>query len=171
MLRSVSSTLSREPRRLVTSVVAATAALLLLTGCTGQPAEDTRTTPTAEPSATAEPAPAGPALVPEGSAEDNLPFFQSIVAQVWASEQRVSSRAYVDALTAAGFNRADMQVTKDISTVEYPAESILFSVRWGTDQCLMGQVGPSTGDQPVTAVMPQLAEGRCLVGDTMPIDW
>ena len=54
-------------------------------------------------------------------------------------------------------------------TVGNPAESIQFSVRWG-DECLVGQVGPSTGD-PVVAVMPGLATERCLIGDTRPIDW
>ena len=70
---------------------------------------------------------------------------------------------------AAGFDKAAMQVTRDTSTVGNPAESIQFSVRWG-DECLVGQVGPATGD-PVTVVVPGLAEGTCLVGETRPIDW
>lgn len=109
-------------------------------------------------------------LHPDGTAEENLPFFRSVVQQVWAGEQRGSSRAYVDALVGAGFDRAAMQVTKDVSTVDNPAESMQVSVRWGVAQCLIGQVGPSTGDA-VATVMPQLAEGRCLIGETMPIDW
>ncbi len=63
-----------------------------------------------------------------------------------------------------------MQVTQDQSTVGNAAESLQFSVRWGEESCLIGQVGPSTG-AAVTAVMPQLAEGRCLVGNTRAIDW
>ena len=114
--------------------------------------------------------PAEPELVPDGTAEDNLPVFTKVSDGVWASEQRGSGRAYIDALTAAGFDRAAMQVTQDLSTVGNTAESLQFSVRWGDDECLIGQVGPSTG-QVVTAVMPQLAEGRCLVGTTRPIDW
>ncbi|OAN41030.1 hypothetical protein A4X16_01575 [Microbacterium sp. H83] len=89
---------------------------------------------------------------------------------MWASDQRGSGRAYVDALTAAGFDRAAMQVTQDATTVGNPVESLQFSVRWGDADCLVGQVGPSTGE-PVTAVLPQLAEGRCLVGTTRAIDW
>ncbi|QEW04865.1 hypothetical protein F6J85_09675 [Microbacterium lushaniae] len=88
---------------------------------------------------------------------------------VWAGPDAVVGRAYIDALTAAGFDRAAMQVTADESTVGNPAESIQFSVRWGED-CLIGQVGPATGD-PVTAVMPGLQTGGCLVGNTRPIDW
>ena len=114
--------------------------------------------------------PAEPELVPDGTAEDNLPVFTKVSEEIWATDQRMSGRAYIDALTAAGFDRAAMQVTQDLSTVGNTAESLQFSVRWGEDECLIGQVGPSTG-QVVTAVMPQLAEGRCLVGTTRPIDW
>jgi hypothetical protein len=89
---------------------------------------------------------------------------------VWESEQRGEGRAYIDALVAAGFDRDAMQVTNDQSTVGNPVESLQFSVRWGATECLIGQVGPSTG-QLVTQVMPQLAEGRCLIGATRPIDW
>ncbi|QTV80718.1 hypothetical protein KAE78_13100 [Microbacterium sp. NIBRBAC000506063] len=89
---------------------------------------------------------------------------------VWESDDRARGRAYIDALTEVGFDRDDMQVTQDQTTVGNAAESIQFSVRWGEAECLVGQVGPSTGD-PVVAVMDQLAEGRCLVGETRAIDW
>ena len=108
---------------------------------------------------------AAPVLVPSGSADDNLPLFRAVTARVWASEQRASGRAYIDALVAAGFERSAMQLTEDHSTVGNPAESIQFSVRWGDRECLVGQVGPSTGD-PVAAVLPQLDGGACLVGRT-----
>lgn len=133
--------------------------------------DETPAAPAPSESASApEPTSAAPQLLPEGTAAENQAFFASIVAQVWASEQQGSSRAYVDALTAAGFPRDAMQVTNDTTTVDNPAESIQFSVRWGADECLIGQVGPSTGE-PTTTVMKQVAEGRCLIGTTMPIDW
>lgn len=122
----------------------------------------------ASPSGT--PTPEGPAFQPDGTAEDNLAIFTAVTQQVWASEQRASGRAYIDALVAAGFDKSKMQVTQDESTVGRPAESLQFSVSWGADKCLVGQVGPSTGE-PVTAVLDQLAEGRCLVGTTRTIDW
>ena len=112
--------------------------------------------------------PAAAELHPSGSAHDNLPYFTAVVSRVWASDARGSARAYVDALSAAGFVRADMQMTADTTTVGNPAESFQFSVRWGGTDCLVGQVGPSTGD-PVTAVLPQLAGGRCLIGTTPPV--
>lgn len=149
---------------------------LTLAGCTPTPGADPSATPTqAVPSAsepTASPtstAPAGPTLVPDSSAADNLPLFTAVTASVWASADPVAGRAYVDALTAAGFDKAAMEVTRDLSTVGNAAESIQFSVRWG-DECLVGQVGPATGN-PVTVVVPVLAEGTCLVGETRPIDW
>lgn len=114
--------------------------------------------------------PTGPVLLPEGTADENLPLFTAVAEGVWATESRGAGRAYVDALISAGFDRADMQVTQDATTVGNPAESLQFSVRWGDQECLIGQVGPSTG-QVVTMVMPQLAEGRCLIGTTRPIDW
>jgi len=109
------------------------------------------------------------ALVPDGTAQDNLPFFSAVTASVWATDARVSGRAYIDALVAAGFDKSAMQVTSDTSTVGNPAESIQFSVRWG-DECLVGQVGPATGN-PVTVVVPVVSEGACLIGQTRPIDW
>lgn len=109
-------------------------------------------------------------LLPDGTAEENLPVFTQVVEQVWGTERRAEGRAYIDALVAAGFDRDAMQVTSDRSTVGNPAESIQFSVRWGEESCLVGQVGPSTS-AAVTMVLPQLAEGRCLVGATRPIDW
>lgn len=109
-------------------------------------------------------------LVADGTADDNLALFSAVTAQVWATDQRGAGRAYIDALIAVGFDRAAMQVTQDVSTVGNAAESLQFSVAWGDAECLIGQVGPSTGE-PVTAVMPQLDGGRCLIGATRAIDW
>lgn len=154
------------------------AAILALAGCTGeQPAPvpsgtgdaassaAPASTDAATPSATATPA----ALVPGGSASENLPFFAQVVSTVWSSPDQVAGRAYIDALTAAGFDKGAMQVTPDESTIGNAAESIEFSVRIG-DDCLVGQVGPSIGD-PVTAVLPGLSSGGCLIGQTRSIDW
>lgn len=148
-------------------------AAVLLSGCTAPAPE-----PSAGPSDTSAPTPTGamptepapaPVLVPDGTAADNLPLFAATTAAVWGSEQAFSGRAYIDALTAAGFDKSAMEVTNDQSTVGNQAESIQFSVRWG-DECLVGQIGTATGD-PVAVVVPVLAEGTCLVGRTRPIDW
>ncbi|HYI52180.1 MAG TPA: hypothetical protein VEX42_11490 [Microbacterium sp.] len=148
---------------------------LILTACS---APEVETSPE-PPANTASPSPATPTASPsdeapvtlmrEGTAADNLPIFATVTNSVWATPDQVSGRAYVDALVGAGFEKAAMQVTHDQSTVGNPAESIQFSVRWG-EECLVGQVGPAIG-APVTVVVPVLAEGTCLVGDTRPIDW
>lgn len=159
--------------------MAAVAAVLTvsLAACTpGGPATapppPAASSPVAAPSASSAPEdsePSAPPLVPDGTAADNLPAFAAVTAAVWATDDRVAGRAYVDALVQAGFDRSAMQVTHDRSTVGDPAESIQFSVRWD-QECLIGQVGPATGE-PVTTVMPVLAESTCLVGNTRPIDW
>jgi hypothetical protein len=157
----------RPVPRFAAIIASSGAALLLLSACA--PGPEASPSPQASPSAVTTEA-AAPALLPEGTADDNLPFFRSVAESVWATEQRGEGRAYIDALVVAGFARADMQVTQDQTTVGNPVESLQFSVRWGEESCLVGQVGPSTG-QVVAAVMPQLAEGRCLVGATRAIDW
>ncbi|MDQ1084051.1 MULTISPECIES: hypothetical protein [Microbacterium] len=149
-------------------------AVLALVGCTvEQPAPapsgaSGTTATTAAPSTTA--ATAAPvAFVPGGTAQQNLAFFTQVVTSVWGGPDQVAGRAYVDALTAAGFDKSAMQVTPDQSTIGNAAESIEFSVRLG-DDCLVGQVGPSIGN-PVTTVLPGLASGGCLIGQTRAIDW
>lgn len=125
--------------------------------------------PTASATATPSPTPAEPVFDADGTAEDNLPVFALVIDEIWASEARADGREYIDALTAVGFDKSAMEVTEDYSTVGNRAESIQFSVLWGED-CLVGQVGPATGD-PVAVIVPALAEGTCLIGDTRDIDW
>lgn len=163
------------PRRLFLArsrIVMATASALLgltLVACAPEPAPSPDASPS-EHSTAGTPTPEAPTFHPDGTAEDNLPLFTAVAKQVWSSKEKDSGRAYIDALIDAGFERADMQVTNDQSTVGHPAESVQFSVRWGDSRCLMGQFGPSTG-KPVTVIMDQLPEGRCLIGNTRPIDW
>ncbi|MEZ3161318.1 hypothetical protein AB1K54_12370 [Microbacterium sp. BWT-B31] len=167
-----------RPRGAVRTRSAALAAALLiastavLSACAAPAPAPTRSaSASASPSASPTTAPAteAPALVPDGTASDNLPFFTQVVQSVWATPDQVSGRAYIDALVAAGFDKSAMQVTQDDSTVGNAAESILFSVQWG-QECLVGQVGPATGE-PVAVVLPALAEGGCLIGTTRAIDW
>lgn len=171
----------RPPRlafgaRLPFTLIAAAAGLALtLAGCSNvTPSSPPSPTHTASSTASAAPTPTEttppvPTLVPDGTAEDNLPLFTSVVDAVWASPENVTGRAYIDALVVVGFDKAAMQVTSDMTTVGNAAESIQFSVLWG-EQCLVGQVGPATGGV-VTKVLPALPEGACLVGTTRAIDW
>jgi hypothetical protein len=156
------------PLRSFATVIGLPIALgFVLTACTPAPSPSPTLTPAAAPT---EPAPTEETIAfhPGGTAEENLPIFAAVTAEVWAASGSSSGSAYIDALTAAGFDKSAMQITQDLTTVGRPVESMQFSVRWDT-QCLVGQVGPSTGN-PVTMVMDQLAEGRCLVGTTRPIE-
>lgn len=156
-----SSVSVRRPRRACALIGGAGILLLALTGCAPDPPHAPTPSPTADP-------PQATAAPPDADAA--LESFAAVTARVWASDARDRGRAYVDALEQAGFVRDDMQVTADRSTVGNQAESLQFSVAWSRTQCLVGQVGPSTGE-PVTALMPRLADGACLIGRTRPIDW
>lgn len=148
----------------------AVAGMLALAACTPTPTPTPSPMQTsASPSPTAAPTPTGPVFVPDGSAQDNLPLLAQVVNQVAATDARVQGRAYIDALAAAGFSKAQMQVTNDLTTVGNPADSIQFSVAWA-GECLVGQVGPST-PAPTALVLPLLPAGTCLIGQTRPIDW
>lgn len=125
-------------------------------------------TPSVTPSPTVAP-PAVPALVPDGTAQDNLAYFTLITQQVWSGAERMAGRAYIDALVGAGFDKNAMQVTRDQTAIGNAADSIQFSVAWD-DACLIGQAGAAF-PEPVTAVLPILEGGTCLIGDTRPIDW
>lgn len=139
----------------------------LLTGCEGMPGQpDPSISPASTPTG---PAAESPADAPTDS-ETALAAFSSVTARVWDSDARDEGRAYIDALQQVGFSKEAMQVTADRTTVGNPVESLQFSVAWNDTECLVGQVGPSTGE-PVAALMPRLADGACLAGQTRPIDW
>jgi hypothetical protein len=151
------------------------AALLLgvtMTGCAGGVAEPPATSAapapevSAEPSAT--PAPAA-TLLPEGSAGENLAYFNVLAAAVTKANPAADGRAYIDALVAGGFDRAAMEVTFDRTQANLVADSVQFSVRFA-EECLIGQIGPAS-DGFHSVVAPILSTGLCLVGVTRQIDW
>lgn len=163
--------MTRPTIRLGLIAVSVTVAGLLLAGCTAQ-----STAPKAKPSdggtpastATATPGPA--VFNPDGTAADNLPIFKKVVHDVWAGGDKLKGRAYIDALVTVGFaDKTAMQLTPDETTIGDPVDTIQFSVLF-KDQCLMGQVGPATGE-PSAFVAPKLPNGKCMFGNTRPIDW
>jgi Domain of unknown function (DUF6993) len=163
-------------RRLgITAVLAFAGAAILVgvTGCTA-PAP----VPTATPSSSARPTPSAlpapvipdvPALRPELSADQNLEYFDSVNVAVVAANGSAGGRDFIDALVAAGFDKSQMEVTADRTSVDLQADSVLFAIRF-QGECLVGQYGPSSGGYH-GAVRPMLGTGRCLVGQTRPIDW
>ena len=146
-----------------------------LVGCSatpGGPADTPAQTAVETPDASAAPVTpedVAPALVADGTAADNLGYFDSVVTAVLATEPNPVGRSYIDALVAAGFDKSAMEVTSDTTTKGEPVDSIQFSVRI-TDECIVGQNGPSSGGYH-SIVAPTLATGTCLVGATRQIDW
>ena len=88
---------------------------------------------------------------------------------VVAANASAGGRDFIDALVAAGFDKSQMEVTADRTTVDLQADSVQFAVLFG-GECLVGQYGPASGGYH-SAVRPALGTGGCLVGETRPIDW
>ncbi|MEO8261594.1 MAG: hypothetical protein ABI566_03405 [Pseudolysinimonas sp.] len=149
------------------AAILATGLAFALAGCApGAPTPQ----PTASSSASAgseTAAPAAPELNPQGTATDNLPYFDATNNALIASGGGLDGRSFIDNLVNAGFSKAAMEVTPDRTTVNAQADQIQFSVRInGT--CLVGQYGAGEYNSAATAV---LGDGRCLIGTTRPIDW
>ncbi|MGH1523030.1 DUF6993 domain-containing protein [Leifsonia sp. L25] len=154
---------------------AAVASALLLSGCAGaRPSATTDPAPrtTASDSATPTPTPtasAAPALIPGGTAEQNLPYFDKVNKGTIAAKPAAQGRDFIDALVAAGFAKSDMELTPDTTTIGLKAPSIQFSVQFGAS-CVIGQYGADSGGY-TSLTSPTLATGGCLIGQTRPIDW
>lgn len=168
--------------RLGTTAVLALAGAAILVGLIGCTAAPSDSDPTSSPPSTggsatggaaaATPAPttgAPPTFRPELSAEENLASFDAVNLQVVAANASAGGRDFIDALVAAGFDRSQMQLTPDRTSVDLQADSAQFAVLVH-DECLIGQYGPASGGYH-SAVRPALGTGGCLVGRTRPIDW
>ena len=136
---------------------------LTLAGCA------TETTPmplpTSSPSASASVTPDAPDTSATGQ---KTTFDETNNATIAAAGgANPGGRAFVDALVAAGFDKAAMQLTPDKTAINLDADNIQFSVLIGED-CLVGQYG-NVGYQ--SAVLPVLSTGKCLVGTTRAIVW
>ena len=145
-------------------VALAAAGALALAGCIDAPVPTP--TPTSAPSS-APSGPAAPEIDLDGSAVDNLPYFDQVNTALIAAGGALDGRAFIDNLVAAGYPKTDMEVTPDRTAINGAADNIQFSVRLnGT--CLIGQYG-NIGYASTTVDL--LSTGRCLVGATRPIDW
>jgi hypothetical protein len=153
------------PSRSMRAGFAALALLAItLTGCVEAPEPTPIPTPTG--SATAAP-PVEPQIDLGGSADDNLEFFDLVNTELIAAGGALDGRAFIDNLVAAGYPKADMEVTPDSTAINLAADNIQFAVRLnGT--CLIGQYG-NIGYASTTGDL--LSTGRCLVGQTRPISW
>lgn len=141
-------------------------------GGTGGDPQSTETPPTdtqQQPTTSTPPPP--PEYVPDGTAADNLPYFEHLLTEYAESEgAALEGRPIVDVVIAGGFARDDMQVSFDHSKTNLPADSIYVSVRI-SDSCLLGQV---VNDFSVHAIVQPAVgpeDNLCLIGETRPIDW
>lgn len=152
------------------SVALGLGVVLTLAGCTAPPAGPART-PTASVSTTSSaPTPTSsalPALNPKGTAKQNLAFFDHVNNRTIAADKNPTAQQFVDGLAAAGFVKANMQMTADKTTVNLTPGSVQFSVLINGG-CLIGQFGDDIGGYHST-VAPVLGTGKCLIGDTVPI--
>ncbi|HEY5224813.1 MAG TPA: hypothetical protein VIJ18_17410 [Microbacteriaceae bacterium] len=110
-----------------------------------------------------------PTFRAELSAAQNQAYFDFVNQKTLAAHPQPVGRDFIDALVAAGFAKADMQVTADKTTINLTPGSIQFSVRFN-GQCLIGQYGPN-GVGYHSEVAKPVSTGSCLIGDTSPINW
>jgi len=143
------------------------AIVLVLVACSDTDVRDVPPTAAAPVSPPPTEADGDPALGAATAALADLARFDEVNLAVIEADAEASGLAFVDALAAAGFDRAAMQVTSDTTTLGEPADSIQFSVRIG-DRCLIGQYGPASDGYRSTE-RPGLGAGGCLVGATVPL--
>lgn len=146
--------------------VASALVVVALTGCS-EPAPKPVRSPSSS-ATTAPPVPSVlPTLSPKGTAKQNLDYFDYINNRTITADGNPVAQQFVDGLAAAGFSKADMQMTADKTTVNLTPGSVQFSVRM-KGGCLIGQFGADIGGYH-SMVAPVLATGKCLIGDTVPI--
>ena len=158
--------MSRSRKKLPLIALCAVAAVGL-TACVSAPALIER--PTKDENFQKPEAP--PEFFPEGTADENLPYFHETLRQFAVGTAPVQGAPVVDALAAAGFDKTKMQVSFDESKTDLVADNIFVSVLIGQD-CLIGQV--VVADRSfVTEAAPAVGPDKslCLIGTTRPIDW
>jgi hypothetical protein len=112
-----------------------------------------------------------PTYNPGGTASDNLAYFNKVGDELFTSSEATAASTQgeliVNWFVAHGFNKKNMEVTPDKTSIGLAAWNIDFSVRFGKT-CILGQAG-NVGFQ--SSVLPVLATGKCLIGLTRTIDW
>jgi hypothetical protein len=149
--------------------IVAVAAAIALSGCAAgeRPLPTvTGSIPTAAPAPTAT-APAVLTLNPNGSAADNLAYFDQLNQESIDRKGPATGKVMTEGLIRGGFDKSTMQVTPDTTAIGLDADSVQFSVVFA-GECLIGQVG---GGGYTSVVLPTLADGTCLVGQTREITW
>jgi len=147
---------------------AATATALVLTGCAadgggdqqeqqGQQEQEQQSTP--KPKATFD---------PQGGAGENKDYFDQTLQDLLAKNSKADSHAIVNALADAGFDKSQMEVTFDRTSIDLEVDYVMVSVKMPDGLCLIGHRG-TRGYSSV--VENPLSTGKCMIGKTQPIDW
>ena len=147
-------------KRAIVPAVIAALTISALVGCV----------PTAKPTGTPKPSsssPNIPTIALNGTASQNKAYFDYVNKKFIDQGGDLSGRPFIDNLVKAGYDKVNMEVTPDRTTVNLAADNISFSIRFGTT-CLIGQYG-NTGYSSTAQKL--LTTGKCLVGTTRKIDW
>ncbi|MDQ1545309.1 MAG: hypothetical protein QOH69_213 [Actinomycetota bacterium] len=157
-------------RRSAVALPLAVVVIAALAGCVQSPGTVATPLPTPVPSSSSTAA-GVPTYNPTGTASDNLAYFNQVGGELFASSQAGAASTQgvliVNWFVAHGFNKKNMEVTPDKTSIGLAAWNIDFSVRFGKT-CILGQAG-NVGFQSST--VPILATGKCLIGQTRTIDW
>lgn len=153
--------------RKISAIAALAVAGLSLTACSalgidgGPGPTDAESTPaTAAPDAT---------FVPGGGAEENKAFFDKTLLALLETNPEAGSHELVNALADAGFDKSQMEVTFDKTSVDLDAAFVIVSVKMPDDMCLIGQTG--TKGYASMVAEPMKSTGKCQIGVTQDIDW
>lgn len=121
------------------------------------PAPRPSTTPSAPP-------PDAPLSVFDASAplQKNVDLFNRTAARVAASGNPVGAD-FTNALAAVGFDKSQMQITPDRTTINAVAPAIVFAVKVH-GECLLGQYTPNSHEYDHQVVAP-ISTGSCLIGE------
>lgn len=123
-------------------------------------------TPSATAAATAQP------IVPETRFSADMTesqatdFFNHVAGNV-AGTGSMDGAQYVQAFRDLGVPDDIIQVTSSDTTIGVPAESIQFSIRWGST-CIIGDVGHGSF---TSTVAPATHWESCLLGATRPLEF
>lgn len=154
-------------RRAALVVPVALVVATTLAGCVQGPGKSTPSAvPTPKPGSTTS---AIPVYQPNGTAKQNLKYFDLVGHALLDNNPTANSqgKTIVDWFVQHGFDKSNMEVTPDKTSIGLAVWNIEFSVKMGKS-CLIGQAG-NTGFQ--STVEPILATGKCLIGTTRPINW
>ena len=145
----------------------ALAGVLALAGCgpaapTPKPEQTSASTAAPAPTSTAV---AEPALVKDGTAAENQPYFDKVNREYTAVNGMGFGLNIAQNLINSGFQKQDMEATADRTAIDLQADTIIVSVRI-KNECLIGSFHAETY---TSAVLPLLGTGGCLVGSTVAI--